>query len=61
MSNIFSQFLPRRTDYAKMSDDELIAKRELMLDELEKDKRPEYCLLLHELLELERELTIRET
>jgi hypothetical protein len=47
-------------DFANKDDDELIKMRENLLDYLEKDKREEYIEKLHELLEVEREITLRE-
>lgn len=46
--------------YSNKSDDVLIEKRENLMDYLEKDKRQEFINKLHELMEVERELTLRE-
>ena len=47
-------------DYSNKSDDFLIKKRERLMDYLEKDKTQEFIDKLHELQEVERELTLRE-
>lgn len=48
-------------DFGAMEDDELNTKREELMDYLEKDKSEEFIEKLHELQEVERELTLRET
>lgn len=47
-------------DYSKKSNDWLVEKREILLDFLEKDKTERFKHDLHQLLEVERELTFRE-
>lgn len=48
-------------DFKTMTDDDLIEKREELMDYLEKDKTQEFIDKLHELQEIERALTLRET
>jgi len=43
-----------------LTDDELIEKREVLLDRVEKDKTQGFIGKIHELLEIDRELTLRE-
>ncbi len=47
-------------DYSKKTDNWLIKQREELLDYIEKDKTNEFYKKLHKLLEVERELTLRE-
>jgi hypothetical protein len=47
-------------DYEEKSDDYLIARREKLTDWLETDMSQEFIRKFHDLLEVERELTLRE-
>lgn len=47
-------------DFGGLEDEELVRKREDLMDYLEKGMRPEFIEKLHELQEVERELTLRE-
>jgi len=47
-------------DYGSKEDDELVTMREELMDFIEKGKREEFINKFHELLEVERELTLRE-
>lgn len=47
-------------DFDNKEDDELVELREELMDYLEKDKSEEFINKLHELQEVERELTLRE-
>lgn len=47
-------------DYRKIKDEQLVAKREELMDYLEKGKNDEFIDKLHQLQEVERELTLRE-
>jgi len=47
-------------DYKNTDDSVLIAAREVLLDEIERGKNQEFIDNFHKLLEIERELTLRE-
>ena len=47
-------------DFGSKEDDELVQMREELMDYLEKDKTEYFIDKLHELQEVERELTLRE-
>lgn len=47
-------------DYESKEDEELIEMRENLMDYIEKDRSEEFINKFHELLEVERELTLRE-
>ena len=47
-------------DYRKKSNEYLLKKREELMDRIEKDMREEKKVWLWNLLEVERELTLRE-
>jgi len=47
-------------NYEDLTDDVLVKKREELLDEIEKGKTQEFIDKFHKLLEIERELTLRE-
>lgn len=47
-------------DYSAIEDEELVEMREELMDFIEKDKDEEFINKFHELMEVERELTLRE-
>ena len=47
-------------DYGEKEDEELVELREQLMDYLETGASEEFCHKLYELLEVEREMTLRE-
>lgn len=47
-------------DLGSVEDDDLVALREVFMDYIEKDKTQDFIKKFHFLLEVERELTLRE-